>query len=157
MTEPVTVKDMLYRMSAGGLRVTEQRKSMAQLFVEAGGYLSPKDVYDRMKVKYPGVSFDTVYRNLRTLSEMGVLEQFYFLEGGLKFKANCQRHHHHHFICLQCEKTFLIHYCPMEHLEGKPSGFEVSGHRFEIYGTCKECREKAAPKAAQPAGSNEQV
>lgn len=142
MAESITIEDMLRKMSEGGLRVTEQRKSLAQMFVEAKGYLAPKDVYEWMKAKYPGVSFDTVYRNLRILSEMGVLEQFYFLEGGLKFKANCQHHHHHHLICTQCEKTFSIHYCPMEHLDGKPDGFEINGHRFEIYGTCKECREK---------------
>lgn len=144
MSESITVEDMLRKMSSGGLRVTEQRKSLAQMFVEAEGYLTPKDVYEWMRQKYPGVSFDTVYRNLRILSEMGVLEQFYFMEGGLKFKANCQHHHHHHLICTQCEKTFSIHYCPMGQLEGGPEGFTISGHRFEIYGTCKECREHPA-------------
>lgn len=144
MAESISVEEMVRKMSAGGLRVTEQRKSLAQMFVETDGYLAPKDVYDWMRQKYPGVSFDTVYRNLRILSEMGVLEQFYFLEGGLKFKASCQHHHHHHFICLQCERTFSFEYCPMGHLDMGPEGFRISGHRFEIYGTCKECAENPA-------------
>ncbi len=149
MSESITTEEMLRKMSTGGLRVTEQRKSLAQLFAEAEGYLTPKDVYESMRQKYPGVSFDTVYRNLRILSEMGVLEQFYFLEGGLKFKANCQHHHHHHLICTQCEKTFSMDFCPMGHLGEGPEGFQISGHRFEIYGTCKECRENPAPEEGE--------
>lgn len=140
MTESITVHEMVHRMSVGGLRVTEQRKSLAQLFADSEGYMSPKDVYDWMRNKYPGVSFDTVYRNLRILSEMGVLEQFYFMEGGLKFKANCQHHHHHHMICMECEKTFPIHFCPMEHIEDAPPGFDIKSHRFEVYGTCQQCK-----------------
>ncbi|MDQ1909142.1 Fur family transcriptional regulator [Paenibacillus sp. GD4] len=133
-----TVQDMLQAMAAKGWRITDQRKSLAKLFAESAGYLSPKDVYDFMKVKYPGVSFDTVYRNLRLLSEMGVLEQFYLNEG-LKFRARCLSHHHHHMICLGCEKTVTFEFCPMKHIPDLPSDFQIQNHRFEIFGYCSEC------------------
>lgn len=139
MNHQLTADTMIQKMSAHGLRVTEQRRSLASLFAESQGYLSPKDVYDFMRRTYPGVSFDTVYRNLRLLSDMSVLEQVYFQEGGLKFKANCHEHHHHHMICLQCERTFSIEFCPMEHMKEKPSGFQMTSHRFEIYGYCEAC------------------
>ncbi|UJF36311.1 Fur family transcriptional regulator [Paenibacillus hexagrammi] len=126
-------------MSQHGWRITEQRRSLATLFAESGGYLSPKDVYEYMKVKYPGVSFDTVYRNLRLLSEMGVLEQFH-LADGLKFKASCQTHHHHHMICIGCEKTVTFEFCPMKHLTDLPGNFEIQSHRFEIFGYCSDCK-----------------
>jgi Fur family zinc uptake transcriptional regulator len=133
-----TIQDMVKAMSAKGWRITDQRKSLATLFAEAPGYLSPKDVYDSMRQKYPGVSFDTVYRNLRLLSEMGVLEQFY-LNDGLKFRARCQSHHHHHMICLQCEKTVTFEFCPMKHVPHLPGDFQVMSHRFEIFGYCNDC------------------
>lgn len=75
------VKDMLNTMARNGWRVTEQRRTLAQIFADHDGYLSPKDVYDQMSVYYPSMSLDTVYRNLRMLSEMGVLEHFYFMDG----------------------------------------------------------------------------
>lgn len=57
---------------------------------------------------YSGLSFDTVYRNLRVMQELGVLEQVIF-EDGVKFKAHCSEdHHHHHMICLKCQKTYPI-------------------------------------------------
>lgn len=64
-THTHTIDEMLKAMAQQGWRITEQRRSLATLFAESGSYLSPKDVYEYMKIKYPGVSFDTVYRNLR--------------------------------------------------------------------------------------------
>jgi len=138
-----TIQEMLRAMSNHGWRITDQRKSLATLFAEAEGYLSPKDVYEHMRQKYPGVSFDTVYRNLRLLSEMGVLEQFH-LSDGLKFRARCLSHHHHHMICIQCEKTVTFEFCPMKQVPNLPSDFQILNHRFEIFGYCSECASQAA-------------
>jgi Fur family zinc uptake transcriptional regulator len=144
VTENNKVKDMLDTMSRNGWRVTEQRKKLAQIFVEHDGYLSPKDVYDQMTVSYPSVSFDTVYRNLRMLSEMGVLEHFYFMEGGLKFRESCLAHHHHHLICVNCEKTLAFEDCPMDQGVKLPGNFKILRHRFEVYGLCESCQSQLA-------------
>ncbi|WP_058304067.1 Fur family transcriptional regulator [Gorillibacterium timonense] len=141
MTEKQQEQDMVDAMAQSGWRITDQRRSLARIFSGTEGYLSPKDVYDQMRLTYPGVSFDTVYRNLRMLSEMGVLEQVYFQEGGLKFKANCLHHHHHHLICVNCEKTLTFDYCPMNQMLSLPGNFKIINHRFEIYGLCEECRQ----------------
>jgi Fur family zinc uptake transcriptional regulator len=137
-----TIQQIIQAMINKGWRITEQRKSMARLFAEAEGYLSPKDVYDFMKITYPGVSFDTVYRNLRLLSEMGVLEQFYFNDG-LKFRASCLSHHHHHLICTKCEKTMTFDFCPMKFMSALPGNYEIVQHRFEVFGICPDCSQVA--------------
>lgn len=133
-----TIEEIVAIMSAGGLRVTDQRKTLAKLFFEANSYLSPKDVYDYMGKTYSGLSFDTVYRNLRVMEELGVLEQVMF-EEGVKFKIHCREHdHHHHMICLDCGKTYPIKYCPMEQTN-IPSDFKVIRHKFEVFGYCLDC------------------
>jgi Fur family zinc uptake transcriptional regulator len=129
------------QMSEKGLRITEQRRTLVQLFADASGYLTPKDVYDYMQRSYPGLSFDTVYRNLRVMLDLGVVEQFMF-EEGIKFKISCEEPHHHHMICLQCEKTVPIRSCPMPSTD-VPGGFRVVKHKFEVYGYCGECQESA--------------
>ncbi len=127
-------------MADRGLRITEQRRTLSKLFVETDGYLMPKDVYEHMEKKYPGVSFDTVYRNLRLMQEMNLIEQFNF-EEGVKFRLHCQEHdHHHHLICMDCEKTIPLVFCPMDYQTDIPSDFEVIKHKFEVYGYCKECK-----------------
>jgi Fur family zinc uptake transcriptional regulator len=135
---PTKMEHILDAMVQKGWRITEQRKSLATLLAHHDGYLSPKDVYEQMSSQYPGMSFDTVYRNLRLLSEMNVLEQFYFNEG-VKFKASCLTHHHHHFICLKCEKTITFDHCPMSMMTHIPDTFQVTHHRFEVFGYCDQC------------------
>lgn len=133
-------EEIIQAMSQRGMRITDQRRTLADLFAGTGGYLTPKDVYEHMGKIYNGLSFDTVYRNLRIMHEMGVLEQFMF-EEGIKFRARCEEHHHHHhLICLQCEKTIPFVFCPMDGVLGLPENFSVVKHKFEIFGYCKECQ-----------------
>lgn len=147
--DAATVQEMVAMMSRAGWRITDQRRTLARIFADTEGYLSPKDVYDQLSVKYPSVSFNTVYRNLRMLSDMGVLEQFYFMDGGLKFRANCAKHHHHHLICTNCEKTLSFDYCPMKDDLELPGSYRVLSHRFEIYGVCEECQQEGAKTIAR--------
>ena len=141
-------EQIVRQMSEKGLRITEQRRTLAQLFADAAGYLTPKDVYERMQRVYPGLSFDTVYRNLRIMQDLGLIEQFMF-EEGVKFKLSCEEpDHHHHMICLQCEKTLPIKVCPMPETEF-PGDFQVVKHKFEIYGYCSECRRQGEDQAAE--------
>jgi Fur family transcriptional regulator, zinc uptake regulator len=136
----MTAEEIIQAMSERGMRITDQRRTLAGLFAGKEGYLTPKDVYEHMGQTYSGLSFDTVYRNLRIMNEMGVLEQFVF-EDGIKFRARCEEHHHHHHvICMQCEKTIPFVFCPMDGVSGLPEEFSVVKHKFEIYGYCKDCR-----------------
>jgi|GEM_PF-35148 len=131
-------EEIVQIMSKQGLRITDQRRTLAKLFAESEGYLTPKDVYEYMCKHYSGLSFDTVYRNLRVMQELGALEQIVF-EEGVKFKARCaENHHHHHLICLTCEKTYPITFCPMQ-LTDVPDQFQVVKHKFEVFGYCKDC------------------
>lgn len=143
-----TTEDIMQQMSRKGLRVTEQRRTMVKLFEEASGYLTPKEVYEHMQRVYPGLSFDTVYRNLRLLLDMDVVEQILF-EDSVKFKLSCEeQHHHHHMICLQCEKTLPIHFCPMSGTD-VPGDFQVIKHKFEVFGYCGDCKDAAAIVSAE--------
>lgn len=136
----MTSEQFLKTMAERGLRITEQRRTLAKLFVETEGYLLPKDVYEYMETQYSGLSFDTVYRNLRLMQEMALIEQFNF-EDGVKFRLHCQEHkHHHHLICVECDKTYPLVYCPMDFKAGIPEHFEVVKHKFEVYGYCQDCK-----------------
>ncbi|MDP5275715.1 Fur family transcriptional regulator [Chengkuizengella axinellae] len=136
----LTMDEILTLLSKQGFKVTEQRKFLIELFINNENYLTAKDVYKKMSYKYSGLSFDTVYRNLRLMKEIGVIEQFVF-EDGIKFKIRCEDDsHHHHLICLECEKTYSINYCPVQYVPELPDEFQIVNHKFELYGFCKECQ-----------------
>ena len=93
---------------------TKNRDTILQFFSNKDRYLTALEVKNFISDDNPGISFDTIYRNLTTFSELGILEET-DLNGERNFRMQCDPGvHHHHFICTACGKTRNIPHCPME-------------------------------------------
>ncbi|WJY28478.1 MULTISPECIES: Fur family transcriptional regulator [Sporosarcina] len=119
---------------------TKNREAILEYLAHQDGYTPAMHVCDFLKKDNPGLSFDTVYRNLATFSELGILEETE-LNGERQFRMHCDPGvHHHHFICTVCGTTRHIPACPMDLLAVDLPGVEIEGHKFEIYGKCSSCK-----------------
>lgn len=122
-----------------GHKYTDKRRDMLNIFVDEDKYINAKHIQRGMDQHYPGISFDTIYRNLHLFKELNIIESTE-LDGEMKFRIACTEHHHHHFICEQCGDTKVIEFCPMEEIKSKLPDVEIKQHKLEVYGICEQCQ-----------------
>ena len=91
-----------------GQRLTPQRQRILGLFegLGEGSHLSAEEVHQRLLGSEGRVSLATVYRTLRLLSSMGLLQELELPEGGRRFElAGASHRDHHHLVCVRCGRT----------------------------------------------------
>lgn len=122
-----------------GYKMTKRREHIVCFFAKENKYFTAKDLYAYMEATFPGISFDTVYRNLHLYHDLGILEST-DLRGEKHFRMNCSDKHHHHFICNDCGKAKKINFCPMVKVDDMLEAYQIDGHKFEVYGLCPACQ-----------------
>jgi Fur family transcriptional regulator, ferric uptake regulator len=91
-----------------GQRLTPQRQRVLTLFEQSGSgsHLSAEEVHQRLLAQQEKVSLATVYRTLRLLSSMELLQELELPEGGRRYELASDAHRdHHHLVCVRCGCT----------------------------------------------------
>jgi len=132
-------QEAIHLLQKKGYKITKRRDDILVFFSKEDKYHTAKNLYEYMESMYPGISYDTVYRNLHLYHDLGILEST-DLHAEKHFRMNCSDQHHHHFICNTCGKTKKIKVCPMDEVEQMLQSYTIEGHKFEIYGLCPTCQ-----------------
>lgn len=123
-----------------GLAVTHQRTLIYQELIATGEHPTPEAVYERVKKQIPAISLGTVYKNIKTFLDAGLLREVSLHHGTQRLDANIDPHHH--LVCTRCRKIFDLPESDFEpiKLKKKPkSGFKVERFSIELLGICAEC------------------
>jgi len=131
-----TAQSELERLcSAQGMRMTGQRRVIAQVLSEASDHPDAEEVHRRVSSLEPGISLSTVYRTIKLFEDAGILERHDFGEGRARYEQ-AGEDHHDHLIDLDSGEVIEFHDAEIERLQERIAeglGYELVGHRLELY------------------------
>ncbi|MCM1027685.1 MAG: transcriptional repressor [Roseburia sp.] len=127
-----------------GLKWTRQRKTVYGILLNSEEPLSADQIYWLAKQEAGGERYalSTVYRILAVFEEKGLTEKTSWPGEGTVLYSLARNGHTHYAVCLECHRRIPLQSCPFRHMRPEGTGdFTVTGHKLELYGYCKECRE----------------
>ncbi len=119
-----------------GLRITEQRRTIARVLGEAEDHPDVETLHERAAAVDPRISIATVYRTVRLFEEAGILERHEFGDGRSRYEAASETHHDH---LIDVETGAVIEFVDdeLEALQRRIAerlGYRLVDHRMELYG-----------------------
>ncbi|GAB4010361.1 MAG: Fur family transcriptional regulator [Bdellovibrio sp.] len=122
------------------LSVTRARVDIITFMEKNHGPFSVEDLMNQIAGNYDRA---TLYRNMKSLQECGLVKEVNLGEGFTRYEfVGGHHHHHHHIICRVCQKIKTLDLCFIEKFNQtiKKLGFSDIEHQLEFVGTCSECR-----------------
>lgn len=142
MAQTITVKLAADALQKYGYRMTPQRMMILDALLEGRDHITAEGLHERVRARYPHISFSTVYRTLELLRDSGIITQT-DLGGGRWQYHPVDRADHHHLICQGCGS---VAEAPAEIFDDVHSriladhGFDANMTHYAIFGRCANCR-----------------
>jgi Fe2+ or Zn2+ uptake regulation protein len=136
-------KTVLNALRGAGLRVSTARRVVVQTLFAAGRPLSAEEIAGGIDGRWPPVDLASVYRNLETLEELGVVRHFHAGHGPGRYLLTGGGEHEF----LACERCGALAEVDPGELAGVRAevrervGYEVRFTHFPMIGLCPECAE----------------
>ena len=119
-----------------GLRMTGQRRIIAQVLESAHDHPDVEELYNRASRLDDKISIATVYRTVKLFEEIGVIERHEFGDGRARYEA-VPDDHHDHLIDLKTGHVIEFANAEIEVLQeriARDHGYKLVDHRLELYG-----------------------
>jgi Fe2+ or Zn2+ uptake regulation protein len=144
----VKSKEILQHLQQKGYRATPQRRALINILSLTTRPITAQEICRKLQINFPGISIDTIYRNLRLLVELGLVG---LIRAGTAHNDCFEllREHHYHLVCLDCGEITCLPGCPVASWEPPKQilgQFKVTGHSFELHGYCTRCQEYSRNK-----------
>src|SRR5712691_4771045 len=118
-----------------GLKMTEQRRVIAQVLSDSADHPDVEKVYRRATVVDPRISIATVYRTVRLFEEANILARHDFGDGRARYEE-MPTDHHDHLIDVQSGKVIEFRNEEIERLHrfvAGELGYRLVDHRLELF------------------------
>jgi len=140
MPDNINYKEILKRE---GIKNTKHRCSIIEILGKSDAPVTAEDIFIRLHESSKSICLSTVYRTLETLISKGLVSKTIISSDNRAVYELNTAEHKHHLVCVGCKRMVSIDGCPFneyeKEIQGK-NGFDITGHKLEIYGFCPECR-----------------
>ena len=128
------------KCKANGVRLTDQRKIIAQVMSESKDHPDVDELHKRITEVDKKISIATVYRTVKLFEEAGILEKHDFKGGKARYEAMIESHHDH---LIDIKSGEIIEFVDeeIEKLQKKVAekyGYKLVDHKLELYGIKKK-------------------
>lgn len=122
-----------------GLKLTPLRKAIVKLFMDRISHMTPEDAWAGLKDKFDRCGLPSVYRNLESLVECGILTRIQQFDNKKHYGlCTSKKEHHHHIVCIKCGKVDAVSGCSIAEKK-EIKGYKVISHYLQINGICDNC------------------
>ncbi len=130
------------QLRARGLRWTPQRRQIINVLEATDGHITGSELVERCRQLDPLTTPSTVYRTLRVLEELGIVQHAHGADGREEFHVR-PASEHGHLYCHQCGSSWEINLADAEPTItsfDRRLGFAVDLSHMTIVGRCRACR-----------------
>ena len=120
-----------------GVRLTEQRKLVAQVMSESQDHPDVDELHQRVSKLDSKISIATVYRTVKLFEEAGIVSKHDFKGNKARYEQAPNEHHDHLIDINTGEITEFVNE-DIEKLQKKVAeklGYKLVDHRLELYGS----------------------
>jgi Fur family ferric uptake transcriptional regulator len=121
---------------AKGMRMTEQRRTIARVLEAATNHPDVEELYRRAAAVDPKISIATVYRTVKLFEDAGVITRHDFGAGRSRYET-VPEEHHDHLIDVRTGEVIEFRDEEIERLQkamAERLGYRLVDHRLELYG-----------------------
>jgi len=127
-----------------GLRITDVRVKVLEILDDAESPMTVEDVFTCLRNMMIPANLSTVYRTMDVLLKNGLIAKTTLLDCNKSMYEYKRVEHKHHLVCIACNRMISLEDCPINDEYAREmcrrQGFELTGHKLEIYGLCPKCK-----------------
>ncbi len=134
------MEEIIRRYKGKGFTLTPQRMAILQYLDGNTDHPTADEIFKNARIKFPTISFATVYNTLEALKGRGELVEVTIDPERKHFDPNPTPHHH--IMCSVCSHiadVFVDYSEALKLPEDVGNGFHITGNHVEFYGICKTC------------------
>ena len=122
------------------LKLTPQRLAVYKYIMNTKEHPSAETIYKSLHTEYPTMSLATVYKAIKTLVEVCLIQELNVGEGNFRYDGNSESHPH--IQCINCSKVEdfdSLSFDELNEIAEKHTSYKILSNKVYFYGLCTNC------------------